>query len=307
MQDSYGRHVTSMRLSVTAKCNQSCFYCHHEGQEISEDEMTTAEILRVFKIASTAGIRKLKITGGEPLTRNDIVAIVQAASKTFDEVSMTTNGVLLYSLADELAEAGMSRINVSLDTLNRATYERITGTDQIREVIDGIDGALSAELTPVKINTVLLRGLNETHVPQLVHFAASRGAVLQLIELNPIGGNRGDSLQKFFHPLREVERSFAAQSIREERNELHDRKQYVIPFNGTVARVEIVRSLGRASFCMNCTRIRVTSDGMLKPCLMTREGTVDFLSLARSGASDEELLKLLEGVVRNRKPYWVAE
>lgn len=296
-----------MRLSVTGRCNQNCFYCHHEGQEAAAREMTATDITKVFETARAAGIQKVKITGGEPLIRHDIVNIVQTASGIFDEVSMTTNGIFLDSLVDELAEAGMSRINVSLDTLDRETYEQITGADQIDLVVDGIDGAFRAGLTPVKINTVLLNGLNDTHVPQLTHFAASRGAILQLIELNPMGGNCSSDLRKFFHPLAEVESSFAAQSVRVERNELHDRKRYVIPFNGTYARVEIVRSLGRGSFCMNCTRIRITSDGMVKPCLMTQEGTVDFLSQARLGASDEDLLKLLQGVVKNRKPYWVAK
>jgi cyclic pyranopterin phosphate synthase len=269
--------------------------------------MTTADVTRVLEVAQAAGIQKVKITGGEPLIRSDIIEIVRVASELFDEVSMTTNGVLLSSCADELAKAGMNRINVSLDTLDRAVYEHITGTDQVHAVVDGIDSAFHAGLVPIKINTVLLNGLNETHLPQLTHFAASRGVTLQLIELNPVGGNCGDALRQFFHSLAEIESSFAAQSIRVESNELHDRKRYVIPFNGTVAKVEIVRSLGRGSFCMNCTRIRVTSDGMLKPCLMTGEGTVDFLSRARSGASDNDLLKLLEGVVINRKPYWVAE
>ncbi|MCK4367697.1 MAG: GTP 3',8-cyclase MoaA [Thermoplasmata archaeon] len=307
MRDSFGRCVTSLRLSVTAQCNQRCFYCHHEGQSPSDAQMTTADIRKLFEIASAAGIRKLKITGGEPLIREDIINLVRMGSNTFDEVSMTTNGVLLASHARDLGEAGLDRINVSLDTLDPKLYESITGSNEIDRVVQGIDKALQVGLEPLKINTVLLNGVNVSHLPKLLDFAASRGATLQLIELNLVNGSGGETLRKYFCPLREIEKWFAARAMRVEKNELHDRNKYAIPFNGSTVSVEIVRSLGRESFCMNCTRIRVTSNGMLKPCLMTRDGMTDFLSPLRVGASDGELLALFEEAIRSRRPYWVAK
>ncbi|MFQ5909677.1 MAG: GTP 3',8-cyclase MoaA [Thermoplasmata archaeon] len=306
MRDSYGRLVSSLRLSVTADCNQKCFYCHHEGQWTSKGEMTTADIHRLLDIAHAAGVRRVKITGGEPLMRNDILELVREAARLFDEVSLTTNGVFLDSYADDLTEAGLDRVNVSLDTLDGGLYERITGTDDVLRVIRGIDESLQAGLAPLKINTVLLSELNNSHLSELLGFAASKRAILQLIELNPLNGNGGNALRRFFYPLKEIENSFAAQAVQVERNELHDRKRYLVPFNGFIARVEVVRSVGRGSFCRNCTRIRVTSDGMLKPCLMTGHGMVDFLSPLRAGASDDDLLKLFHEAVRNRRPYWVA-
>lgn len=269
--------------------------------------MMVTDIHRLLGIAHAAGVRKIKITGGEPLLRKDIIEVISMASEVFDEVSMTTNGVLLASCASDLRAAGLSRINVSLDTLDKVLYEKITGTDDVRSVIRGVDEALRVGLTPLKINTVVLGGLNDSHLPHLLDFAASRKAILQLIELNPMNGNGGNELRRFFCPLAYIENSFAARAVRVERNELHDRKRYVLPFNGSTVRVEFVRSLGRGSFCMNCTRIRVTSDGMLKPCLMTQEGMIDFLSPLRAGASDSHLLALFETAIRNRKPYWVVQ
>lgn len=268
--------------------------------------MTSEEINRLFRVACKAGIQKVKVTGGEPLVREDILEIVRAGARMFSEISMTTNGVLLAAHASDLKEVGLARINVSLDTLDRLLYERITGSDDVARVIEGIDEAVRVGLTPLKINMVLLSGLNDSHVHQLMDFAISRRAILQLIELNPLNGN-GTNLRRYFHSLADVEKSLAVQALRIETNELHGRKRYAIPFNGSVARVELVRPIGRRRFCMNCTRIRVTSDGRLKPCLMTEEGTVDFLSPLRAGASDDELLGLLENAVGNRKPYWVAE
>ncbi|MCJ2669474.1 MAG: GTP 3',8-cyclase MoaA [Candidatus Thermoplasmatota archaeon] len=307
MRDRFGRRVTSLRLSVTTECDQRCFYCHHEGQSSSDAGMTAEDVRKLFKIAHTAGIRKLKITGGEPLMRGDIVKLTRMGADTFDEVSMTTNGVLLASYARDLKRAGLDRTNVSLDTLDPRLYESITGSDKIDDVIQGIDKALQVGLEPLKVNTVLLKGVNVSHLPQLLDFASSRGATLQLIELNPVKGNGGDRLREYFYPLREVEISFAAQATSVGRNELHDRRRYAIPFNGSTVSVEIVRSVGREKFCMNCTRIRVTSNGMLKPCLMTGDGMTDFLSPLRAGASDGELLTLFEEAIRNRRPYWVAK
>lgn len=307
MRDTFGRRVTSLRLSVTTGCDQRCFYCHHEGQSTSDAEMTAEEIRKLFKIARAVEVKKLKITGGEPLMREDIVELVHTGAEIFDEVSMTTNGTLLASRAEDLKQAGLDRINVSLDTLDPKLYERITGADEIDSVIHGIDRAIEVGLRPLKINMVMLNGMNISHLPQLLDFASSKGAILQLIELSPVDGNGGDGLKEYFCPLGEIETSLAACATRLERNELHDRRRYTVPHNGSTVSVEIVRSVGRESFCMNCTRIRATSNGMLKPCLMTGDGMIDFLSPLRAGASDSELLALFEEAIRKRRPYWVAK
>lgn len=307
MRDTFGRRVTSLRLSVTMKCDQNCFYCHHEGQPSSGPEMTTEDLEKLFQVASRFGIRKLKITGGEPLLRDDITDIVRTGVTVFSEVSMTTNGVRLASQARDLRQAGLNRINVSLDALDPRLYGTITGSCDLEGVLQGIDAALEAGLSPLKINTVLLNGVNTSELPALLDFAHSKGVILQLIELNPVDGNGGSGLGSYFYSLRELEASLAAQAVKVGRNELHDRKRYSVPLDGSAVDVEVVRSRGRRAFCMNCTRMRVTSNGMLKPCLMTSNGTIDILSPIRAGASDRELLALFESAIRGRTPYWVAE
>jgi cyclic pyranopterin phosphate synthase len=269
--------------------------------------MNISDVRKLYEIARAAGVEKLKITGGEPLLRRDIVEVVRMGVGTFDEVSMTTNGVLLASRAQELKQAGLDRINVSLDALSPSLYKRITGSDEMERAVQGIDAALEAGIKPLKVNTVLLNGVNVSEVPRLLGFASSRGATLQLIELNPVDGNGGDGLREYVYPLREIEELLAAQAADVTRNELHDRSRYTIPHNGSTVLVEIVRSAGRQDFCMNCTRIRVTSNGMLKPCLMTVDGMTDFLSPLRAGASDGELRVLFEDAIRNRRPYWVTK
>lgn len=271
----------------------------------SNREMGASDLRRLFKVAQSTGIAKLKITGGEPLIRDDIIDLVREASKHFTEVSMTTNGVMLGLMANELAAAGLRRINVSLDTVDESLYTSITGVNSLSWVIEGIDAALAAGLTPLKVNTVLLKGLNDGRIPEMVEFASSRGAVLQLIELNSIEGN-GDTRGWYFS-LASVEKRFAAKAVLVKRNELHDRRRYFVPNNESMVEVEFVRSMGRKSFCMNCTRIRVTSDGMLKPCLMTADGEIDFLTPLQAGASDDDLAVLMEKAISGRKPYWVAE
>jgi cyclic pyranopterin phosphate synthase len=269
--------------------------------------MTTSDVEKLLETAGAAGIQKLKITGGEPLLREDISNIVRMGSDIFEEVSMTTNGVLLASFARDLRKAGLDRVNVSLDALDPGLYQSITGSDDMERVIEGIDTALQTGLAPLKVNSVMLNGVNVSELPHLLDFASSRGVTLQLIELNPVDGNGGEKLRQYVHPLHDIEKALAAQAVNVSRNELHDRKRYAVRLNGSTVLVEIVRSVGRSGFCMNCTRIRATASGMLKPCLMSGDGMTDFLSPLRAGASDDELRLLFEDVIRSRRPYWVAE
>jgi len=305
-EDHYGRSVRSLRLSVTQNCDLKCSHCHKEGQKPSSDEMTLEEIGRLARISARLGIRKVKITGGEPLMRSDIVEVVRRLSGTFSEVSLTTNGQKLAGFVDELKDAGLARVNVSLHSRDREVYRRLCGTTSVGSVIDGISKAVSAGLTPVKVNMVVLKGVNDDAIDDMVRFCAEAGAILQLIEFEASReGSRSRDFQKHYFSLAEMERHLAEQALRVDFNELHRRRQYTIQPDGHKVAVEVVRPMHNTEFCAHCTRLRMSSDGRLKPCLLDPSGEVDVLSPMRSGASDDELRELFLQVISRRRPYWM--
>lgn len=183
LRDSYRRPVTNLRISLTSRCNLSCIYCHAEGEKNPDAEMSAGEIIEIMQLAARFGIRSIKFTGGEPLIRPDLLEIIRAVPPGI-ESSLTTNGILLADMAEDLKKAGLRRVNVSLDSLNHDTYKKITGSDRLNEVLAGIDAALKAGLTPVKLNMVVLYGINDNEVDDFIHYVrGNRNLVLQLIEL----------------------------------------------------------------------------------------------------------------------------
>lgn len=305
LADSFGRPVTSLRLSVTQRCDLACDHCHHEGQTPSIDEMTPAEIERLVNVASSLGVRNVKITGGEPLMRTDIADIIARISPFLKEVSLTTNGSDLDIRSEELSRSGLARVNVSLHTLDADRYYRLCGVDQSDRVIKGIAAAVKAGLNPVKVNMVVLKGENEGEISSMIDFCSSVGASLQLIEYET---NReslnGGSFAKKFYSLAETETMLTSRSVHVTVNELHRRRRYKIPVKEGFVSVEVVRPMHNTEFCSHCTRLRMSSDGLLKPCLLDQSGQVDVLSPLRNGASDHELRGLFLEAVHNRKPYW---
>ncbi|MBM4237815.1 MAG: GTP 3',8-cyclase MoaA [Euryarchaeota archaeon] len=300
MKDPYGREITNLRVSVTQRCNLRCAYCHREGERSPGKEMTATEIGRLVSVGASLGMRKLKLTGGEPLLRNDIVEIVGRCRKLVDEVSMTTNGILLDELSGALREAGLRRVNVSLDTLDSNKYKAISGVDALEDAIDGTRRAVEAGLSPVKINMVVMKGINETEIEEMIGFSRDIGAVLQLIELEAPREKVNDAFYSEYHyPLDTIESAFASRAVRIVSRSLHRRMKFYLP-----EEVEVVRPMHNTTFCANCHRLRITSDGMLKPCLLTENGLVDVLSVARSGASDEELSDQFRRAIDAREPYW---
>ncbi len=305
MVDSFGRPVNSLRLSVTQRCDLACDHCHHEGQTPAVDEMTPLEIERLVNVASSLGVRKVKITGGEPLMRDDIVDIVARISPLVREVSLTTNGSDLDIRSEELRHAGLARVNVSLHTLDANRYHRLCGVDQSARVLKGIIAAVEAGLNPVKVNMVVLKGENEGEIRDMINFCSSVGASLQLIEYETDRESlNGGNFAKRFYSLAETEKMLANQSVNVAVNELHRRKRYKIPVKDGFVSVEVVRPMHNTEFCSHCTRLRVSSDGLLKPCLLDQSGHVDVLSPLRNGASDNALRELFLKAVQNRKPYW---
>jgi len=302
LTDPYGRPIESIRISVTQRCNLGCFYCHQEGEASKHGkEMTPEEIQRVVEIASSFSIKKVKLTGGEPLVRKDIFDIIRKIKSTrgIKEVSMTTNGILLSDNAEKLKNAGLARVNISLDTLNVEKYKLITGLDAFENVIFGIRTAVKVDLCPVKINMVLLKGLNEDEVGDMIGFTSENGLILQIIELESLAET--EAYMKYHAELEKVENYLKSVAEKVVVRRMHHRRKYFLREGGEV---EVVRPMHNTEFCRHCNRIRVTSDGKLKPCLFRNNNLVDFVGPLRNGASNEELKALFFEAAKRRAPFF---
>ncbi len=304
LTDNCGRPLLNLRISITQRCNIQCAYCHREGEvkraNISAEKMTLEEIVRIAKTAITLGIGRIKLTGGEPLMRADLCEIVQAiaALPGLRDLSLTTNGILLPAMAKDLCKAGLKRVNISLPTLNSQTYQNLTG-GKLEDALAGVQAAIQAGFDPIKLNMVVLRGVNVQDIPTMIDYAKENHVILQLIELDPI--NVSTVYYKTHHRfLGEVEANLrdAAVSI-ETRRLMHNRLIYHLPS----VTVEVVHPIENSDFCMHCTRMRVTSDGKLKPCLMRNDNLTDVLTPMREGASDEKLKELFVQANQLREPY----
>ncbi len=251
------------------------------------------------------GVRKVKLTGGEPLLRDDIVEVVARIAPIVSEVSMTTNGSRLETLAGDLRRAGLKRINVSLHSLDHDVYARLCGLDIVDRVVRGIERAVEEGLSPVKVNMVVIKDLNDGNIPSMIDFCSRSGAILQLIEyMSDRVAENGCVFSERFYSLEGVERMLSDRATSTTLNELHRRKRYSIQENGRDVTVEVVRPMHNTEFCSNCTRIRMSSDGKLKPCLMDGSGTVDILTPLRRGADNATLKSIFLEAVSNRRPYW---
>ena len=299
--DNYGRPVLNLRISVTQKCNMHCPYCHREGETNPSTVMSVEEIVHIVKIALSLGISRVKLTGGEPLLREDILDIVGgiAELRGLRDLSMTTNGTFLEAMAKDLKIKGLNRVNVSLPTLNPETYRNLRGGN-LRDAIEGVRAAVEAELYPVKLNMLILKNVNEREVERMIQFAERTMTILQLIELEPL--NLTESYYERYHlDLNEIEQRLKEQALEVRTREyMQNRRIYFLP----KVKVEVIHPIENTEFCARCTRIRVTSDGKLKPCLMRNDNLVDILTSLRDGANDEELTKIFLEAVKRREPYY---
>lgn len=303
LTDNYGRPLLNLRVAITRRCNLRCEFCHMEGEEKSvenAEEMSAEEIIRIVRVAAGLGISNVKLTGGEPLLRKDVVEIVEGIAKVRDvrDLSMTTNGVLLAFLAKELFASGLKRVNISLPTLNGEFYDKLTG-GKLENVLEGVKAAVEVGFYPVKLNMLVLKGVNDGNVLEMIEFAGKTGAILQLIELEPI--NIDDTYYLVHHKaLDEYEEMLQQKALRvETRKFMQNRRIYHLPHST----VEIVHPIENTDFCMRCTRLRVTSDGKLKTCLMRNDDLIDVLTPIRNGANDQELERLFKLANQKRHPY----
>ena len=306
LTDNCGRPLLNLRIAITPRCNLRCDYCHKEGEEIGAcsrgkaEEMSVDEIVRIARIAVSLGIARIKLTGGEPLMRKDLCEIVRgiAATPGLKDLSLTTNGVLLGFQAQELRACGLKRVNISLPTLDGETYSKLTD-GRIEDALEGVKAAVAAGFSPVKLNMVILSGVNVEAVPEMMDFARQTGTILQLIELDPI--NVDDAYFAVYHKFLDEQEEMLRQKALtvETRQFMHNRRIYHLPD----VTVEVVHPTENREFCAHCTRLRVTSDGKLKTCLMRNDNLIDVLTPMRQGASDEELKALFMRANQLREPY----
>jgi cyclic pyranopterin phosphate synthase len=297
--DAFGREVTDIRISVTKRCNFGCIYCHDEGlgpvaapRMPHDEEMTLDEIDRIVRVAREFDIRSVKFTGGEPLVRKDMEAIVDRTVRQIDDVSMTTNGSMLASRAEALRDAGLKRVNVSVDSLDPAAFKDIRKGD-LQPVMRGIQEALRVGLKPVKLNMVVFER-TLPFIPQMIDFIGhGEGLKLQLIQFMP---ELVDHVQ-WMVDIDAVKKWLEARADEVLVREMHHRRIYL--FNG--AEVEVVDPVYNAEFCMNCHRIRVTHKGELKGCLNRSDDLIPTRGLDQDGVREA-----FRSVVANRVPYYGA-
>jgi len=304
LKDNCGRPLLNLRVAITRKCNLRCSYCHGEGEETyskpNNNEMTPDEIARIARIAVNLGMGRMKLTGGEPLVRRDVLNIVRkiTAISGLTDLSMTTNGTLLEPLADDLHRNGLKRVNVSLPTLDGDVFHKLTG-GSVQDAVKGVNAAVEAGLSPVKLNMLLLKDINDSAVPEIIEFAKESGTILQLIELEPV--NVSDSFYRANHePLDIYELRLKEKAVKvETRSYMQNRRIYHLPR----VTVEVVRPIENTEFCLHCSRLRLTSEGKLKPCLMRNDNLTDILTPLRNGANDQELAQLFKQANSKREPF----
>ncbi len=303
LYDNCGRPALNLRISLTQRCNLKCIYCHREGQfpDSGLPEMTATEVLRIARTAVSLGMTRIKLTGGEPLLRSDIVDIVRglAAIPDLRDLAMTTNGTNLSVLARPLKEAGLKRVNINLPSLDPKIYSRLNGGD-LNAALNGVIAAVRAGLYPVKLNMLVLQGVNIDGIPKMIEFARQNQVILQLMELEPVN-IRDDFYKEHFFSLDRFEEELKKQASEvQTRDDMQNRNVYAL----RGVKVEVVHPIENTAFCARCTRLRVTSDGKLKPCLMVNNNLVDVLTPMRKGATDEELKELFVMAVKRRQPYY---
>ncbi len=292
--DCAGRNIEYLRLSLTQRCNLKCTYCRAaEGICPKNDELSAAEFGRLVKLLAKLGIKKVRLTGGEPMLRRDLLEIISSirAIEGISEITMTTNAQYLLGQAAALKKAGLSRLNISIDSLEKERYKNLTGGGDVEKVLLGIDEAIAAGLVPLKLNTVLMRGINDDEIDALILLAKDRPLDIRFIELMPLGNGE-------------------CSKLRISSSEILNSRPWLIPISpryisqpsvdytaqGFKGRVGLISPITN-SFCAKCNRVRIMSDGMLRPCL----GHDYEVSLTNAlKGTDEELLETMRSAIYNK-------
>lgn len=303
MLDAFGREINYLRLSVTSRCNLRCLYCVAPGASVPgttdlgcQQEMTPSEMESLLLAMGRLGIRKVRITGGEPLVRTDLEEIIHRISRVpeIEEIGMTTNGIGLAERIASLEKVGLKRVNISLDSLDAKNYAAITGGGELNAVLKGFQTALDAGLLSVRLNVVVMQGVNDHEVDDFIQLTRDNYVDVRFIELMPIGGFGEDHTQ---HLHLNTQIMAAHPELRPISNDDGSQPAVYYAVAGHKGRIGLISPMSH-KFCSQCNRIRVTADGKIKPCL--GENTeFDLLSVLRS--EPEKLQGLLRGIIL-RKP-----
>lgn len=299
LRDNFNRVINYLRVSVTDRCNLRCRYCIDKDLPFTphDEILHYEEILRFVRIAATLGVQKVRLTGGEPLSRRDITFLIAEINSIegITDISLTTNGVYLGEKVTELKDAGLRRVNISLDTLKRDRFSYITGVDVFDRVIASIEKAKELGLEPIKINTVIIKGFNDDEILDFALFAREMALQVRFIEFMPFG-NDG---------LWDASKVVNSSAIEELLRAHHDLVPLANTDRGPATMFKINGSAGKIGFispmsthiCAECNRIRLTPDGKLKPCLFS-DTEYDLKALLRGGAGDDEIRRFVTDIVR---------
>ena len=318
--DTYHRRIDYMRISVTDRCDLQCIYCTERAMErlMHLDILRYEEIEKIVRAAAQLGVKSLRLTGGEPLARPDVSQLVRLLVEVdgINDITMTTNGTLLGRYAAELEAAGLERVNVSLDTFKADKYKYITGSDKLKDVLEGIETAGKAGLTPVKINVVVMRGINDDEVLDFAAKSIDDGWHVRFIEKMPLVGDESGSgdMVSIGEIKTNIQEKFGQLESCQTKSGKGPAKYYRLPgAEGTLGFIGPVTEC----FCATCNRFRLTADGRLRPCLL-EDDEIDIKGPLRNGASIDELEQLMrqaaamkrqrhrlnEGFTRSKRKMW---
>ncbi len=302
--DPYGRTIDYLRISITDRCDLDCLYCAPLGgrkRRAHAEILSYEEILQITKAAIHSGISKIRITGGEPLHRKGMVRLCRMLADTdgIESLAMTTNGILLKEFAPPLFEAGVRRVNISLDTLKPERFKNITGKDLLSQVLEGVQAAEKVGMNPIKINTVVMRGINDDEIEDLAALTLEKPYHVRFIELMPTQGYTKEKHHALFVPISEM----IHRINRIEKLQLIDKDPSFGPamlysFPGAPGKVGFIAPMSR-HFCKTCNRLRLTADGKLRTCLFSEE-EIDIKGLLRQGASMQALSDVIKHAARSK-------
>lgn len=288
--DKYGRVITRLRISIIAKCNMNCPYCHREGYENGwgNNILSIEQIKKILPVIEKYEINSIKITGGEPLLHPHIVEIVKMLNsvKNLKDISMTTNGLLLSKYATDLKNAGLRRVNIGCDSLYNSSVKSVEKIEEALKV------AKEVGFNPVKLNMVILRNINEHEIDDMIKFAGKHGFILQLIEL--IDTNK-EFYTQYHVDLSSIEEQLKNRAKKIFVRDVQDRRQYLLNENTLV---EVVHPMHNPDFCANCHTLRITNDFQFQPCLMRTDNLVPI---------EDDVEKALNKAMSNRRPYYVRK
>ena len=302
--DPHGRTIDYLRISITDRCNLDCLYCAPLGgrkRRSHAEILSYEEILRITNAAVHSGISKIRITGGEPLQRKGMVRLCRMLADIdgIESLAMTSNGILLKEFAAPLFEAGVRRVNISLDTLKPERFRNITGKDLLSQVFEGIEAAEKVGMNPIKINTVVMRGINDDEIEDLARLTLEKPYHVRFIELMPTQGYTKEKHRALFVPISEmIHRINMIENLQLIDKDSSFGPAMLYSFPGAPGKVGFIAPMSR-HFCKTCNRLRLTADGKLRTCLFS-EKEIDIKGFLRKGASMQALSDLIKHAARSK-------